>query len=32
MTSRTLVMKLYTEMTVMVSEEVIGKEEDRRGL
>lgn len=32
MTSRTLVMKLHTEMTVLVSEEVIGEDEDRRGI
>lgn len=32
MTSRTLVMKLHTETTVLVSEEVIGEDEDRRGI
>lgn len=30
MTSRTFAMKLHTEMTVLVSEEVIGEDEDRR--
>lgn len=32
MTSRTLAMKLHTEMTILVSEEVIGKDKDRKGI
>lgn len=32
MTSRTLAMKLHTEMTILVSEEVIGEDKDRRGI